>query len=440
MLKDILHLKAPGNWMNDPNGFIYYKGEYHLFYQYFPYAPVWGTMHWGHAVSRDMIHWEHQKTAIFPSKEYDQNGIFSGSSIEKDGQLLVYYTGVRYLKKDRENVHVADGEAFESCQAMITSKDGYRFDNWQGKKQIIPVITEEDIADTVHTRDPKVWSYKNVYYMILGSTFRREEGRVLFYKSTDAVHWEYVNQYQNAGYGSIIECPDIFPVQGAYVFLGCPMDIVADGLQYTQHAVCTLADFQEEDCVLQLPKQYRYVDYGLDLYAPQTNVDEAGRRVMIGWMRMPKAVWADDREDWNGMMCMPRLIEVKQNHIYFRVHPNAEAFFTREIEDIAELDTSKPYRLRTELEEGEELSIGGYIILADAGRIMADRTAVFAGLDGYHMKCSTPKLRRGYHLDIYVEPHLIEIFVNDGEYVLSNVVYGLSETIKGNIKQIKAGG
>ena len=61
MGKDTLHLKAPGNWINDPNGFIYYQGMYHLFYQYFPYAPVWGTMHWGHAVSDDLVNWEHRE-------------------------------------------------------------------------------------------------------------------------------------------------------------------------------------------------------------------------------------------------------------------------------------------------------------------------------------------------------------------------------------------
>ena len=84
MKKDVLHLKAPGNWLNDPNGFIYYKGKYHLFYQHFPYAAVWGTMHWGHAVSEDLIHWEHLGIALFPTKAYDQNGVFSGSAIEKD--------------------------------------------------------------------------------------------------------------------------------------------------------------------------------------------------------------------------------------------------------------------------------------------------------------------------------------------------------------------
>lgn len=76
MIKDTLHLRAPGNWINDPNGFIYYKGKYHLFYQYFPYAPEWGTMHWGHAVSEDLLHWNHLGVALYPTKDYDRNGIF----------------------------------------------------------------------------------------------------------------------------------------------------------------------------------------------------------------------------------------------------------------------------------------------------------------------------------------------------------------------------
>ena len=71
-MKNRLHVKAPGNWVNDPNGMIYYKGQYHLFYQHFPYAPRWGTMHWGHAVSPDLIHWEHVGVALFPSLSEDQ--------------------------------------------------------------------------------------------------------------------------------------------------------------------------------------------------------------------------------------------------------------------------------------------------------------------------------------------------------------------------------
>ena len=106
MKKAKIHFKPSGNWMNDPNGFLYYQGKYHLFYQHFPYAPVWGTMHWGHAVSEDLVNWEHQDVALFPTKYEDQNGCFSGSAVEHDGRMYLYYTGVHYNAVDRDNIHL----------------------------------------------------------------------------------------------------------------------------------------------------------------------------------------------------------------------------------------------------------------------------------------------------------------------------------------------
>ena len=179
MKKQRLHLKAPDNWINDPNGFLYYKGYYHLFYQYFPYAPRWGTMHWGHAVSKDMVNWEHVGLALFPTKRGDQNGCFSGSAVEMDGKMYLTYTGVRYEEVDPENVHVSLDEKFESTQMMISSEDGFHFDNWNGKKVVLPPVTDETVGDRTHTRDPKVWRGKEKWYMVLGVPKKRN--RVCFY-------------------------------------------------------------------------------------------------------------------------------------------------------------------------------------------------------------------------------------------------------------------
>ena len=148
MAKDTLHLKAPGNWINDPNGFIYYKGKYHLFYQYFPYAPVWGTMHWGHAVSVDLVHWEHVGVALFPTRYEDQNGCFSGSAVEHDGKMSLYYTGIRYREINPENIHINE-EGYDAAQIMISSEDGYSFDNFDGKRVVLPAAE--------NMRDPTGW-------------------------------------------------------------------------------------------------------------------------------------------------------------------------------------------------------------------------------------------------------------------------------------------
>ena len=439
MTKQVLHLKAPENWINDPNGFIYYKGKYHLFYQHFPYAPVWGTMHWGHAVSDDLVHWEHLGIALFPSKEYDKNGVFSGSALEKDGKLYLYYSAVRYLETDPENIHHAFREQYETSQAMLISADGYHFDNWHAKKQIIPVIRDDVMADATHTRDPKVWKEGEEYFMILGSTYREETGRALLYRSSDATHWEYAGQHRNPKYGRILECPDLFRVGEQHVFIGSPMYILEDGLEYSCQAVCALAEFRPEDAALSLPDTYQFVDYGLDLYAPQTNLDQEGRRVMIAWMRMPRTAETEEGKQWNGMMCLPRVVEVEEGHICFRVHPEVEKWFSREIPVIAVSVGDRPYRLKTTLKEGEKLDIGGYRIRISEDRVETDRSQVYEGIKGHRVTASTPKLGGEYRLDIFVEPNLIEIFINDGAYVLSHVVYDLKPYISGRIEQALTG-
>ena len=94
-MKPKLHFTAPYHWINDPNGLIYYKGNYHIFYQHFPYDNKWGTMHWGHAITKDFVNFEHLPIALYPSKDFDRNGCFSGSAIEIDGQLYLYYTAIK---------------------------------------------------------------------------------------------------------------------------------------------------------------------------------------------------------------------------------------------------------------------------------------------------------------------------------------------------------
>ncbi len=150
-----IHLRPPRGWINDPNGFIYYKGEYHLFYQHFPYAPRWGRMHWGHAVSRNLTDWKHLDIALFPTKTDDCDGCFSGSAVEKDGKMHILYTGVRYDTPDPENTNCCIDDKFTAAQLHISSEDGYTFDNFNGKKTAIPPLSDPNIGDRNHTRDPE---------------------------------------------------------------------------------------------------------------------------------------------------------------------------------------------------------------------------------------------------------------------------------------------
>ncbi len=431
MSRQKLHLKAPDNWVNDPNGFIYYKGQYHMFYQYFPYGPRWGTMHWGHAVSEDLVNWEHKGIALFPTKREDQNGCFSGSAVEKDGKMHIIYTGIRYEGSNPEDIHVHQEHRFEATQMKIVSRDGFTFDNWADKSVILPPVTDSRIGHRMHTRDPKVWRGKDAWYMILGSTLDEKQGTALFYKSEDLENWEYVNRAIKPSLpGWMWECPDYFETEGGKVLLLSVMGIVENGGRREEHAVCFPVDFQENNCQMEMPDDYQFLDYGMDLYAAQTTLDEAGRRVMMAWLRMPEKT----DEGWIGMFSSPRTVSVRDGHIYFSMHPNIRRAYSRKITDVSKA-SPEGYMARFDLKDGEMVDLGGFLIYREGNRICTDRRKVFAAVNGgYYAQSArliskTPEIQGEAHLEVLVDENMVEAFVNDGEYVITNAVYHLGRYV-----------
>lgn len=420
-----IHFKAPNCWINDPNGFIWYKGWYHLFYQCFPYSAHWGRMHWGHAVSKDLVNWEEKGIALFPSKTDDRSGCFSGSAIEYKDKMYIYYTGVNYTEEDPENINCCINDTFTAAQLMITSEDGMKFDNITDKKTVIPPIEDKKIGDKNHTRDPKVWRGKDAWYMVLGSTVDKN-GRLLFYKSSDLKTWQYLNYCEKDGFGWMWECPDFFEIDGKGVTIFSPMGFSNDGNGYDSVAVCMLSSFDENTGKMELSENYQLFDYGIDLYAPQSTTDKDGNRVVIAWARMPEAV-ITEKGEWCGMMCIPRIVDVKNNHVYMRPHTNVKNSF------ITKLSAPKKsgYMLKTTLKNGESINVGGYVIKRENDKITTDRSEVFNIKGNYRLIAETPVINDGYELEIYVDEHLVEVFINNGEYVISNVVYGLTEEITG---------
>ncbi len=429
-----LHLKAPDNWINDPNGFIYYQGYYHLFYQYFPYEPRWGTMHWGHAVSRDLVTWEHRGIALYPSTYADRNGCFSGSAIEEDGKLYLAYTGVRYEAVNPKDPHTCLNEQFESTQLMISSEDGFHFDNEAGKTVIIPPVTDKKIGDRTHTRDPKIWRGKDAWYLILGSTVEEKYGEILFYRSEDLKTWSYVDKaWKGEEYGWMWECPDLFRTEGGAVLMVSPMGLLKNEEKEKNHAVCFPVEFEEGTCRIEIPDGYQFTDYGMDLYAPQTTLDAEGRRVMEAWIRMPQP----SADGWIGMFCSPRVVERRDSHIYFHMHPNIRAAYSKEIPDTS-LAADDGYMAVFDLEDGEQADIGGFLITRENGIVRTDRSAVYPAFEGAHLVSETPRVTDGCRIEVLADDNLVEVYINDGEYVISNAVYGLGRKVTaGNGKGVR---
>ena len=432
-LTNHLNLKAPGNWINDPNGFIYYAGKYHLFYQYFPYGPFWGTMHWGHAISDDLVDWEHLGIALMPTKSYDKNGVFSGSAIEKEGQLLLYYTAEVYCEEQPENIHLPVSNGYQS-QAMITSLDGIHFDNYNDKKLIIPVIEDLEIADPHECRDPKVWKIDDTYYMCLASTNQCKTGVLLLFSSSDAINWTYLNRLEAKELGTILECPDLFKVDNDWLLMCSPCGNNVDGEGYDNQSVILPVSFSHQDGKVEVKGESQFLDYGFDLYAPQSNIDKDGNRVVIAWARMgcpmrPESNSASEGKIWNGMMTIPRVIKICDGKIMMTPHKNIRNYF---LSDKCKCETdgkitkrfdANNTQLITTISEGEWIDIDGYKIGLADGRVVADRSQLIPDGLNVHKKSYTPYVGAKTNLEIYYDSDFIEIFVADGKYSISHVTY-----------------
>ena len=169
-----------------------------------------------------------------------------------------------------------------------------------------------------------------------------------------------------------------------------------------------------------------YVDLGLDLYAPQTTLDKYGNRIMIGWMRMPKKF---EDEEWIGMMSLPRIINVIDNNVYFNVPDYIDKLFDKKV-DISNFKFNEPYRIDAKLKKGSSLKIGELVISVENDQVFVDRSKVFVSDVQIGTVFNTPKLDGKYELKIYVDNGIVEIFINDGRYVISNIVYNNKDSIK----------
>ena len=297
------HVTGGVGWINDPNGFSLYKGEYHLFYQYNPYSTHWDTMHWGHVKTRDFIRWERLPCALAPDKSYDKDGCFSGSAVElRDGRHLLMYTGVE--KTD-------DGHEFQTqCLAF---GDGENYEKFGGN----PVITAELLppgGSEVHFRDPKISMTEDGFCAVAGNLASDGSGAVLMFESDDAIHWRFVSELAASAnrFGRMWECPDFFRLDGKDVLIVSPQEVYTRDPEFIDGntTLCLIGSLDPGDRLI--PETEHTIDCGLDFYAPQTVLTADGRRVMIAWMQYWNSVEIRPREElpFYGQMTLPRELNV----------------------------------------------------------------------------------------------------------------------------------
>ena len=309
------HFSPRVGWMNDPNGFSYYQGKYHLFYQYYPYNSKWGLMHWGHAVSDDLLHWEYLPAALAPDTPYDGAGCFSGSAVTlDDGRHLLMYTGVAMGPLQ------PDGTRLDFQTQCVAVGDGLNYEKYPGN----PVIGSDAIPDggsIYDFRDPRIWKAADgTYRCVVGNRPADGSGRILYYSSPDGFHWKFesVLAENKNRFGLMWECPDFFALDGKHVLLVSPQDMEPDGFEYHNGngTVGFIGRFDEETKTFQ-EEHDQAVDYGIDFYAPQTVLAPDGRRIMIGWMQnWDTLAIASRKPPWFGQMAIPRELTIQNGRLY----------------------------------------------------------------------------------------------------------------------------
>ncbi len=306
------HVTGGVGWINDPNGFSLYKGEYHLFYQYYPYDVKWGPMHWGHVKTTDFLHWERLPCALAPDQPYDKDGCFSGGAIElPDGRHLLIYTGVRNVRRSNGMV---DGYQTQ----CIAIGDGVNYQKFENN----PVLDEKDLpagGSPIDFRDPKIWFEDGKYWAVVGNRPADGSGSILLYESEDALSWKFSSIVASCHnqFGKMWECPDFFPLDGKHVLLTSPQDMESMGLEFHpgNSTLCIIGDYDREAKHL-LRDNIQAIDYGTDFYATQTVKTPDGRRIMIAWMQSWESANCKVKElPFFGQMTLPRELHVKDGRL-----------------------------------------------------------------------------------------------------------------------------
>ena len=441
--RPVYHLSPKVGWMNDPNGFSMYDGKYHIFYQYHPYATQWGPMHWGHAVSGDLLHWQFLPAAIAPDMPYDKDGCFSGSAIEMDdGKQLLMYTGV-------ERVSSEDGRKQDIQIQCLAVGDGLNYEKYQGN----PVLTQKDIPagfSIYDFRDPKIFRNPDGSYgCVLGNRTDDGSGAILLYRSEDGFNWKFQSILDRSynEFGRMWECPDMFPLDGQDVIITSPQDMSALGLEFhSGNGTMALMGHVEDGKFLR--DNVQAIDYGLDFYAPQTLETPDGRRIMIAWMQnWDTTGGCPEGAKWFGQMTTPRELTICNDRLiqnpirelealrgrrvaYKNVPVHEEVSLTGVYGRVVDMTvTIKPgddkgyERFRVKFAKGSQ-HYCSVSYRPGTSTLRLSRTHAGFNRDFVHeRKCMVRNQRGEIKLRILLDRYSAEVFVNDGEQALTMTFY-----------------
>lgn len=431
--RPLWHIAPPQGLLNDPNGFIYHDGKYHLFYQLYPFACEHKDKYWAHVTSTDLVNWQSQPMALFPSDWFDSHGVFSGHAVSTEEELMLFYTGNVRIGEQRERI---------TTQCLASSKDGIHFTKHG------PVIDSLPPLVTPHCRDPKLVRNGDHWLMLLGAQQETDKGQLLgrlaLYRSDDLRQWEFISfagdEFNNFGY--MWECPDLFGLGDQLIGIICPQGIDAQSEFHNipHHNGYFKASLNAND---QLGlSDFRTLDYGFDFYAPQSTETPDGRRLMIGWMGLPDEINQPSVEDkWLHQLTCLRELSWQNDTLYQQparelqqLRGEKQRFNLASHTEKSSLDLgSKSFELQTTLpwpvsgqttlrviDNGSEYC--DIILDTNKQQIRLDRSNA-QPTDGEAIRELPWPNKQDVELHLLTDHSSLELFINQGEFVMTARVF-----------------
>lgn len=422
------HVQPVTGLSSDPNGFVWYEGKWHLFYQWCPWGAVHGLKYWYHVTSRDLITWENEGIGLKPDCIYDNKGTHSGSAIAVDDELYFFYTGNH---RDENWVRTP-----YTCAAKL-GRDG--------KPVKLPEPLFGPRADyNEHQRDPKIFynSQKDKYYIFLGAQSQDLRGCVLVYESRNLEDgWRFAGELKVPGYesfGGMWECPCIERISGKDVLIFSPQYTKLPGRgESTNHNVYLIGSMDYDTLTFTPESDYHHLDFGFDFYAAQlaSNVKDDDMAVIIAWIGLPDNHYPTESEDWEGSMTLPRELRIREGQLIQTPVSGIEALREKECTPQGALPES--CEIEAEIKDGNfDLNLftrsngyGGMKIHYNAVKRICtvDRTGMekrFNEKVGEVLDMPLDKPPK--HMRIFIDRSSVEIFVNHGEAAFTSHIYPTS--------------
>jgi beta-fructofuranosidase len=407
-----LHIEAPEGWLNDPNGLCYFDGLYHVYFQYSPGTPKGeATRCWGHYVSPDLLSWKYKGIVLYPDIPEDRDGVFSGSAIAFEDHIEIFYTG--NVMEEGPYDYVLEGRGANVIS--VTSSDG---DTMSSKKVLLRNSGYPDFC-SCHVRDPKVWIEDGVYKMVLGARTKVDKGCVLLYEGASPDSFKYAGCLSVPDMGFMWECPDMFTIEGRKFLALCPQGTKRGEYKFQNifHSGYftvdgdKLIDFEE-------------FDYGFDFYAPQTFTAPDGRRLLIGWMGIGDDSYSNPTIElgWQHCLTLPRELTVSPEG---RLLQNP----VRELESLK----GAFKKIEGEAWEGLPFEVNASAFADKASLTISGATVAWdkdSGVlslrlneEGYGRSVRNLKLSSLGNIRIIADRSSLEIYINNGLYVMSTRFY-----------------